>query len=193
RHANHFSPQGAHCLNLFLPSAWCAETSVKRLFSDYRLLHLPDAGNLRVRIERELVAHDVAAELALQATVLDMVAQACRLDEDATPSWMATVMACLHDDPHTAPSLGELATLEDVHPTHLARSFRRVHGVSVGKYQRNLRIALARQALFDQDRSIADIAAEAGFADQSHFARVFRRLTGQTPSAYRRSMQTTSR
>jgi AraC family transcriptional regulator len=193
RHANCFSPHGARCLNLFLSTSLCSEESVNRLFADHRLLHLPDSGNLLVRIERELTTSDAAAELALQAAVLDLVAQTCRLDEHALPRWMAQVMARLHDDPLMSPSLGELAKLADVHPAHLARTFRRVHGVSVGEYLRNLRVGLARQALRDRQLSIADIATQAGFTDQSHFAKVFRRQTGQTPSDFRRSMQTTSR
>lgn len=36
-----------------------------------------------------------------------------------------------------------------------------------------------------QHRRIADIAAEAGFSDLSHFSRAFRRAYGETPSALR--------
>ena len=76
-----------------------------------------------------------------------------------------------------------------MHPSHLARSFQRAQGLSAGEYQRGLRIALARKALTDKQRSIADVAAMAGFHDQSHFARVFRRLTGETPRDYRHRTQ----
>ena len=34
--------------------------------------------------------------------------------------------------------------------------------------------------------SIADIAIETGFTDQSHLTRVFRRSLGETPAAFRR-------
>ena len=60
---------------------------------------------------------------------------------------------------------------------------------SVGEYQRGLRIALARKALAEPHRSIADVAAMTGFNDQSHFARVFRRITGETPRDYRHRLQ----
>jgi AraC family transcriptional regulator len=194
RHANRFYPRGARCLDLFIPPVMSQSPGVRHLLSDYRQLRLPGAENLQSRIERELAADDDAAGLALQAAVLDLIAQAVRIPNDThRPVWMPRVIERLRDTPQATPSLVELAGIAGVHPAHLARTFKRVHGVSVGEYQRGLRVTLACRALRNRSRSIADIAAEAGFSDQSHFARVFRRLTGQTPSAYRISMQIPSR
>jgi AraC-like DNA-binding protein len=39
----------------------------------------------------------------------------------------------------------------------------------------------------DPGAKLSDIAAAAGFADQSHFARTFKRFTNMTPDAYRKS------
>ena len=190
RHANHFSSRGARCLSMFLSAELAADVGVHRLLDDYRLLQLPDAARLLRRIERELAANDDAAALALQSAVLELVAQACRQgDEPDRPAWLTHVRQRLHDDPLATPSLRELAQLAGVHPAHLARRFQQAHGVSVGEYQRGLRIAIAREALADRSRSIAAVAAEAGFADQSHFARVFRRMVGQTPRDFRRALQ----
>jgi len=72
------------------------------------------------------------------------------------------------------------------------RRFQQAQGVSVGEYQRHLRIELASKALGDRQRSIAEVAAAAGFSDQSHFARVFRRVMGQTPRDYRQQLQSAS-
>jgi AraC-like DNA-binding protein len=38
-------------------------------------------------------------------------------------------------------------------------------------------------------KSLAEVASEFGFADQSHFTKEFRRVMGETPSAYRRRFQ----
>jgi AraC family transcriptional regulator len=40
-------------------------------------------------------------------------------------------------------------------------------------------------ARLSEERSLAQIALEAGFADQSHFTRAFRRHFGVTPGRYR--------
>ncbi|WP_201316114.1 AraC family transcriptional regulator [Dyella sp. EPa41] len=189
RHANRFGPRGARCISIFLAD----ETGgTARLLRDHRQLRLPDAGRLLDRIERELRATDDAAALALQAAVLELVALACRAEGERRPAWLQRVLQRLHDDPLATPTLQELALLAGVHPSHLARSFQRAQGSTVGEYQRGLRIGLARQALAESDDSIAEVAAQAGFSDQSHFARVFKRITGATPRDYRHKVQRAS-
>jgi AraC family transcriptional regulator len=187
RHANRFSPMGARCISIFFGNT--TGDGLARLLNEHRQLRLPQADRLLARIERELRATDDAAALALHSAVLELVAVACRADDERRPAWLQRVLDRLHDDPLATLSLHELAALAGVHPSHLARGFQRAKGISVGEYQRGLRIALARKALMEEHRSIADIASLAGFADQSHFARVFRRMTGETPRDYRHRMQ----
>jgi AraC family transcriptional regulator len=76
-----------------------------------------------------------------------------------------------------------------VHPVHLARVFRLTYGTPVGSYLRGLRLAWAAGRLTDSEDTIAQIALEAGFFDQSHFTRTFRQYFGLTPQAYRRAVR----
>ena len=71
-----------------------------------------------------------------------------------------------------------------VHPVHLARTFRRVYRTTFGGYVRQLRIEFARAQLAGS-ATLSDIAAAAGFCDQSHFSRSFKQFTGLTPAEYR--------
>lgn len=190
RHANRFGPQGARCISIFFTEQ--AGDGMTRLLGEHRQLRLPDAARLLDRIERELRATDDAAELALQSAVMELAAAACRAHGERRPAWLQQVVQRLHDDPLSTPTLQELASLAGVHPSHLARSFQRLQGASIGEYQRALRIERARQALADPQWSIAEVAASAGFSDQSHFARVFKRLTGETPRDYRHKAQRAS-
>jgi AraC family transcriptional regulator len=48
-----------------------------------------------------------------------------------------------------------------------------------------LRLAWAAAELARGGKPLAEIAAGAGFADQSHFTRIFRRHVGTTPARYR--------
>ncbi|QKV97881.1 AraC family transcriptional regulator [Streptomyces sp. NA02950] len=68
----------------------------------------------------------------------------------------------------------------------LYRAFRAEYGMAPSDFQRQLRLRRAR-GLLVAGRSAAQAAAEAGFADQSHFHRWFVRCFGVTPGAFQRA------
>jgi len=82
--------------------------------------------------------------------------------------------------------LDDLAEVADMSRFHLIRLFRQRYGVTPFAFQRNLRVERARDAL-KHGESLADAAAETGFADQSHLGRAFRAVMGATPGQYRQS------
>lgn len=82
-------------------------------------------------------------------------------------------------------TLSEVADAAGLSPGHLARVFRRTHGVSVGGYQRALRLRRAAAELAGGREPLARVAAACGFADQAHLTNQFRRAFGVTPARYR--------
>jgi AraC family transcriptional regulator len=85
-------------------------------------------------------------------------------------------------------TLAHVAAQVGVHPVHLATTFRRKYGVTVGEFVRRLRIEHACAELLKKDLPLTAIALQAGFADQSHFSKVFKSYVGTTPAKYRRSI-----
>jgi AraC family transcriptional regulator len=84
-------------------------------------------------------------------------------------------------------TLSELAAEFGLSPFHFARVFKRANGFPPHEYQLQLRIARAQELLRHNDtKTIAEIACELGFSDESHFRRHFRRIVGTTPSQFRR-------
>jgi AraC family transcriptional regulator len=79
----------------------------------------------------------------------------------------------------------ELAADAGVHPVYLARIFKQHFHTTITVYLRHLRLRLASDHLASSNRSLADIAYEMGFADQSHFGRVFKTTFQTTPGAFR--------
>jgi AraC-like DNA-binding protein len=67
----------------------------------------------------------------------------------------------------------------------LARQFRARLGTSPYRYSLMRRLAFVRDRL-GCGRPMADLALEAGFADQAHFTRLFKRAFGVTPARYAR-------
>lgn len=80
-------------------------------------------------------------------------------------------------------SLRQLASVSSISPFHLLRTFHDVVGLPPFEYQTQLRLSRAKKLLRD-GWSIADVAAETGFADQSHLTRHFKRVVGVTPGKY---------
>jgi AraC-like DNA-binding protein len=79
------------------------------------------------------------------------------------------------------------STLEKIAGTDrftITRHFRWAFGTSPDRYRTLRRLALA-QAAIESGQSLAQVAAEAGFADQSHMTRQFKRTYGLTPTRWR--------
>jgi AraC-like DNA-binding protein len=85
-------------------------------------------------------------------------------------------------------SLPELAADLGVSPHHLSRIFRAAAGHPLSRHRMRLRVRAALERLAGGERSLARLAADLGFADQSHLCRVIRSETGHTPSALRRAL-----
>jgi AraC-like DNA-binding protein len=79
-----------------------------------------------------------------------------------------------------------LANLAGVTRFQVIRDFKRVTGLTPGAYVRNRRVRVAGR-LIEQGAPLADAAAAAGFADQSHLSRTFRSTHGITPMMYRQA------
>ena len=66
------------------------------------------------------------------------------------------------------------------------RRFRRLFKITPTRHIQNVRVNAACHRLASTDETVATIATETGFYDQSHFSRAFQRVVGRTPTQYRR-------
>jgi len=108
--------------------------------------------------------------------------------DKVAPRWFGRVKERLHEGFREPLRMGDLAREAGVHPVHLARVFRKMEQRTPGEYQQRLQVRAACELLRDREWPLAAIAAECGFADQSHFTRVFRRMAGTTPARFRRAV-----
>jgi AraC family transcriptional regulator len=83
-------------------------------------------------------------------------------------------------------SLNELSGFASVSPSHMTRLFKQATGFTPHQYLIGLRVERAKALIRSGAFTMGEIAAAAGFADQSHMNRHFKRFTGQTPKAYER-------
>ena len=84
------------------------------------------------------------------------------------------------------PTLEQMAAIARVSPYHFARQFKAATGLPPHQYVIARRVERAKQLLqTGSDLSLAEVAARAGFSDQSQFSRHFKRLIGITPRHFR--------
>ena len=108
---------------------------------------------------------------------------------DGTPDWHGRLKpATEYIAAHYAEdiTLDQLAQLVGTSSVNFRRQFTRTFGISPGRYITTIRLNAARMLLTTTEKSVADIAVEVGFFDQSHFIKAFKRERGTTPGRYRR-------
>jgi AraC family transcriptional regulator len=185
-HGTDFGVKATHVLTIY-PSTDEAGPLFTRFLRERRQLTAPAVAALGRRLAQEIEAPDASSGLAVEGLVLQMLAMGERessMQTRRSAAWLGTVVEILRERTPQAPSLTELAAEAGVHPGHLARAFKQTFGVTVCEYSRTLRLEWAAEQL-GGETALAQVAYDAGFADQSHFTRAFRRYQGVTPGRYR--------
>ena len=83
--------------------------------------------------------------------------------------------------------LAELSALAELSPSQLGRAFKVSFGKAPHRWHLEARIRRAMALMEDRKASLADIALQTGFSEQSHFTRSFRTVQGVTPNEWRRA------
>lgn len=82
-------------------------------------------------------------------------------------------------------SLSQAASIAGLSEPQFNTVFKEASGMTFVAYLTQVRLAHAAHLLKETHHSIADIASQVGFADQSYFDRRFRQHFGQTPLQFR--------
>jgi AraC family transcriptional regulator len=191
-HANTVDRRGATALIADMDPEWlrrggadAAILSESACFDGGLLAHLAQ------RLYGEFRLRDDVSRLMIDSLTFGLLAEASQRvarNESRAPQWLEHARTLLRARFAAHLSLEQLAQESGVHPVHLARSFRQHYGCTIGDYVRELRLDFVCRRMRMSNAPLAQIAAAAGFADQSHLTRLFKQHTGLTPSEYRRLM-----
>ena len=194
-HRNRYGHAGSHSLVVSLMPEYLGHLDLADNNIDGpKLLRTGDAIMAAARLYREFRLRDSTSGLVIDGLVREIIGWAQRdstrnLPESAQrghpPLWLLRTRDRLHDNFRSPLSISALAASAEVHPDHLSRCFRHYFGQLIGDYVRGLRVEWCASQLVGTDRTLADIAIEAGFADQSHFSRVFKKNLGLSPGLFR--------
>lgn len=171
------------------PERFADQKPLYRLLDERRFFRASALNGWTRRIVEELTTPDDTAPIAVEALLLELLARLSRLSTEgatARPRWLLQANDIVHEAFRSPLTLSGIATQVEVHPTTLARAYRRAYGCTIGERVRQLRIEYAAAQLAASSASLSEIALRAGFYDQSHFSNVFRRYRQLTPAEYRR-------
>jgi AraC-like DNA-binding protein len=149
------------------------------------------AGSLRAAFERVFAQALAGADaLACESAALELaaglhghsVAAAADRRDSAAPQ-VRRAADRMDSDPASPVTLAELAREASLSRYQLLRAFRRAFGLPPHAYLLQRRLSLAR-ALLRAQGAPAEVAARAGFSDQSHLTRCFTRQFGISPGRY---------
>ncbi|MEZ5427463.1 MAG: AraC family transcriptional regulator [Pyrinomonadaceae bacterium] len=189
-HSNLYHRTGAHCLIIeILPELMSENRNLPEILRDVKFLQTVESFDIIRRIYREFGIADDLSEMSVEGLALELLTQFTRQTEKKVepvkPLWLAHARDYIHANFNEQMSLTSVAEAVGIHASHLARVFRRKYHCSVGDYIRRLRLEFAADQLVKTDRPLAEISAQAGFYDQSHFTREFKLHVGVTPTEYR--------
>jgi AraC family transcriptional regulator len=194
-HANKYGSAGAHCLLIEVkPNQLETVNRFSKLFDEPTHIRSGILSALALRIYKEFKSLGSAAELMIEGLILEMLAESARRpvkdsSPRSAPRWLCQAKDFIHENFTEGISLSSIAAAARINPTYLARMFRKYYGCSLGEYVRRLQLEFAARELLKSEYSLAEIAAAAGFYDQSHFTNVFKSHTKLTPSEFRTIMQ----
>jgi AraC family transcriptional regulator len=90
-------------------------------------------------------------------------------------------------------SIGRLAEVVGISPSHFLRAFRQTSGQAPHQYVLGRRLALVERLATASDMPLASVAKAAGFSNPSHMTATLKRLRGVTPTELRREKQKSAR
>ncbi|MCE0491141.1 AraC family transcriptional regulator [Pantoea sp. Mb-10] len=184
---------------LYLPQPWVAGMMQRRGLGDVANIQgafrhtLTDDTALASAIQQAWFAvHYREGRLARDQSLDHLVTLLSRHLESRPPvdlvdaqRQMLLIRDYLHDFMAQDIGLDELARLSSMNRFKLTRQFKQAFGQSPHAYLVRLRLRTARQ-LLAQGLTPVQVAAQVGFADQSHLGRWFQRAYRITPATYQR-------
>lgn len=147
-----------------------------------------DVLGLNFRSLTELAAIDEDEELAawLRGILEHVFSIVERRQEPVPLKSISKALRYMRENVRGEISRDEVARYAGVSPSHFSRVLKERTGRSFTELLRECRISRACDMLGNENLSLAEIADDCGFCDQSYFTHVFREIKGMTPKQFRK-------
>jgi AraC family transcriptional regulator len=160
-------------------------------------LDLPQLRAAMMAVDAELTAGGVGGPLAAESLANVLAVQLIRHvlapgrpergPDGALPRVrLRAVVEYVEEHLDASPTLEQMAAVARLSAYHFARQFKAATGLPPHQYVIMRRVERAKELLqAGTELSLAQVAVDAGFSDQSQFSHHFKRLVGVTPGQFR--------
>lgn len=195
--------QSQQFMHLYFSDDYLKQVALKVFDIDPRMLQLPELTFTNEAATEALFRHcmvnsdwqnndnHLAMEQVTNTIIVSML-QNMRIKKLNAPvtgglSPKVTALVCdyMHTHFHRQIYLAELADLAQLSEYHFCRMFKQSMAQTPQTYLLEIRIEQVKQRILAKQQSIADIALQCGFSNQSHMGRYFKKLVGISPTQYR--------
>ncbi|GLS91192.1 AraC family transcriptional regulator [Psychromonas marina] len=195
--------QSQQFMHLYFNDDYLKQLALKVFDIDPRTLQLPELTFTSDAATEALFRHCMATSdwqnndnhLAMEQvtdTILVSMLQNMGIKKLSSPvtgglSPKVTRLVCdyMHANFHRQIYLVELAALAQLSEYHFCRMFKQSLAQTPQNYLLKIRIEQVKLRIATQPLSVAEIALQCGFSNQSHMGRYFKKLVGVSPSQYR--------
>ena len=170
------------------PFSDCSYTMVSFCIHQDYLVHT-DSDNIKLMMDQKL--NQLFGEKEIVARYSELLSDglilllANKLKSITNDSYSKDVKHKLLEVPETSISIEDMSNEICVSSFHMIRQFKKEVGLTPHQFQIQCRIRKAQKMLLS-NRTIAEVALNTGFCDQSHFVRCFKKIVGMTPSSYQK-------
>jgi AraC family transcriptional regulator len=191
-------------LSLVIEAPWLrtrlqlADGGTANIFPQHAVVVTPDVRHHVDRIAAAITNHLVAQDDGCLSILEDLITALGRdfadpvLTAGMTPSGrpvdfrIRKALDYIKHAPVANPTVAQVAAQVGLSRSRFFEQFKRCMGVSPQHYIDWVRMSHAIQLLGASDKPLADVAAELGFEEHSHFTRFFAQHMGVPPSEFRR-------
>lgn len=190
RHENRYGQSGAKLFSMAIDPDWLSISPSAGERVDWVWLQARQSCHLVISMLEAAAQNDPQClrSLAIEAIESATIAEFPIKKKQSLRRELQSLRELIHSDAKQTIDVVAAAREIGLHPVYLARAYRETYGISIQENRQLRRVKLGADLLLMTDKTIADVALELNFFDQSHFSRTFKRCTGTTPAKYRSQM-----
>ena len=187
-HGNFFMASGGRCFNIEFKKDWAIAMDIRINLPDTHQLYQPGTHPSLYRVMYGFLSGN-QWDMQLEG-ISDWL---FNINSDVTKGsslrWIDGVKAILENEMECVHSIQSLSERVFIHPVYLSGAFKKRTGLTVGEYQKKVKLSHAVNLLTRTSLPVNDIAARCGFFDNAHFGHSFKSVYGLSPGKFRLALK----